>query len=65
MKTMNATPLSDGFYMPAEFSPHYGCILTCPELADSCHYGGYAVRKACVLVSEGMAHSEKGTVWVS
>lgn len=65
MKLMNNTPSADGFYMPAEFSPHYGCILIFPERSDSWQYGGYAARKAFVQVCEAIADSEKVTVCAS
>ena len=46
MRVLDTTPQQDGFYMPAEFSPHYGCILIFPERSDSWQYGAYAARKA-------------------
>lgn len=65
MKVINSTPRADGFYMPAEFSPHYGCIMIFPERSDSWQYGGYAARKAFVRVAEAIAKSEKLTVCAS
>ena len=65
MKVLNSAPAADGFYMPAEFSPHYGCILIFPERSDSWQYGAYAARKAFVKVCEAIAESEKVTVCAS
>lgn len=65
MRVLDTTPKQDGFFMPAEFSPHYGCILIFPERADSWQYGGYAARKAFKQVCEAIAESEKVTVCAS
>lgn len=65
MKVINSTPKADGFYMPAEFSKHYGCIMIFPERADSWQYGGYAARKAFVRVASAISKSEKVTVCAS
>lgn len=65
MKIINSTPRADGFYMPAEFSPHYGCIMIFPERSDSWQYGGYAARKAFVNVAKAISRSERLTVCVS
>ena len=46
MKILHTTPAQDGFYMPAEFAPHEGCLMIWPERADSWQYGAYAARKA-------------------
>lgn len=62
MRVLDTTPKQDGFYMPAEFSEHYGCILIFPERSDSWQYGAYAARKAFVKVCEAIAQSEKVTV---
>lgn len=58
----NSTPSADGYYMPAEFEPHEGCIMIFPERSDSWQYGGYAARKAFVRIAETIAASEKVTV---
>lgn len=65
MKIINSTPRADGFYMPAEFAPHYGCIMIFPERADSWQYGGYAARRAFVEVAAAISESEKVTVCAS
>lgn len=58
----DSTPAADGFYMPAEFEPHEGCIMIFPKRADSWQYGAYAARKAFAQVAEAIARSEKVTV---
>lgn len=65
MKVIDSTPRADGFYMPAEFSPHYGCILIFPERSDSWQYGAYAARKAFVKICTAISESEKVTVCAS
>lgn len=65
MKVIDSTPRADGFYMPAEFSPHYGCILIFPERSDSWQYGAYAARKAFVEICTAISDSEKVTVCAS
>lgn len=61
----DSTPARDGFYMPAEYEPHEGCIMIFPERSDSWQYGGYAARKAFVEIAEAIAVSEKLTVCAS
>ena len=65
MRRYHTLPKDDGFYMPAEFEPHEGCILIWPERADSWQYGGYAARKAFTEVICSIAKSEKVTVCAS
>lgn len=62
MKILNSTPRSDGFYMPAEYSPHYGCLIIWPERRDSWQYGAIKARQAFVKVAISIAKSEKVTV---
>ena len=65
MQILKSTPRKDGFWMPAEYGPHEGCLMIFPERADSWKYGGYAARKAFVEVALTIAQSEKVTVAVS
>lgn len=48
-----------GFYMPAEFEEHEGCILIWPTRPGSWPYGGKAAQKAFCKVIEGIAESEQ------
>ena len=59
MKILDSKPAEDGFYMPAEFSPHYGCILIWPHRRDSWQNGAYAARKAFARLIEIISRSEK------
>ena len=65
MKILHITPSQDGFYMPAEFAPHEGCLMIWPERADSWQYGAYAARKAFLRVIETISESESMTVLCS
>jgi len=65
MKILNTHPATEGFYMPAEFSPHEGCIIIWPERPDSWQYGAYAARRAFISVIKAVSESEKVTVLCS
>lgn len=65
MKILKSIPKNDGFYMPAEFEKHDGCIIIWPERADSWQYGAVFARKAFVKVACAIAESEKVTVCAS
>lgn len=55
----SSTPKADGFYMPAEFSRHYGCVMIFPERADSWQYGAVKAREAFCSVASTIAKSER------
>lgn len=65
MKILNSTPRQDGFFMPAEYEPHKGCIIIWPERGDSWQFGGFLARKAFVEVATAIAESEQVTVCAS
>lgn len=65
MKIIESTPAADGFYMPAEFSEHSGCIMIFPERRDSWQFGGYAAQKAFAQVAAAISRSESVTVCAS
>ena len=44
MHILHTQPKADGFFMPAEFAPHDGCIMIWPERSDSWRNGAYAAR---------------------
>lgn len=52
------TPLSDGFYMPAEFEAHSGCIMIWPERPGSWPFGAFAARKAFSEIASAISESE-------
>lgn len=65
MRILKTTPRQDGFYMPAEYNEHYGCIMIWPERADSWHYGAVKARKAFTEIASAIAESEEVTVCAS
>jgi len=65
MQIRDNFPLADGFYMPAEFAPHEGCLMIWPERRDSWQYGAYAAQKAFLQVMRAISQSEKVTVFCS
>lgn len=65
MKILHTVPREDGFFMPAEFEPHYGCLMIWPERADSWQYGAVAARRAFCEVAKAIAESEKVIMLVS
>lgn len=65
MQIRDTSPTTDGFYMPAEFAPHEGCLMIWPERRDSWQYGAYAAQKAFLQVMRAIAQSEKVTVFCS
>ena len=65
MRILHTSPAQDGFFMPAEFAPHDGCLMIWPERGDSWQYGAYAARRAFIQVMRTIAESEKLTVLYS
>lgn len=59
MHILKSTPAADGFYMPAEYNKHYGCIMIWPERPDSWSFGGYSARKAFIEIASAISASEK------
>ncbi len=53
------TPKHDGFYMPAEYDDHAGCVLIWPHRAGSWTYGAKYAEQAFVQVIRAIAESEK------
>ena len=64
-RTLNSTPLQDGFRMPGEFEPKAGCWLGWPERPDVWRNGGKDAQKVWVTICEAIARSETVTVCVS
>ncbi len=65
MHILHEYPKKDGFFMPAEFAPHSGCLLIWPERADSWRNGAYAARKAFTQLATAISASEAVTMLVS
>lgn len=64
-RTLDSTPLQDGFRMPGEFELKSGCWLGWPERPDVWRNGGKNVQKVWVDVCTAIAKSEPVTVCVS
>jgi len=65
MKILDSIPKNDGFFMPAEFDKHFGCIIIWPERADSWQYGAVMARKVFSEVARAISRSERVTVIAS
>ncbi len=57
--TKLTTPQQDGFYMPAEFAPHEGCLMIWPMRLGSWPHEAKAGQEAFTQVAKGIARSEK------
>lgn len=55
---INSLPVNDGFFMPAEFDEHDGCIMIWPERSGSWAYGAGAARKVFAQIAEAISESE-------
>jgi len=64
-KTLDSTPLADGFSMPAEFAPHSGCWILWPERPDNWRGGAQPAQRAFTDVAAAIARFEPVTVGVS
>ena len=64
-KTLDSTPLADGFSMPAEYSPHAGCWMLWPERPDNWRLGALPAQQAFTNVAVAIARFEPVTVGVS
>ncbi len=63
--TLQSTPAADGYYMPAEFSPHCGCWMLWPERTDTWHAGAKPAQQAFCAVATAIASGESVSVGVS
>jgi agmatine deiminase len=64
-KTLDSTPLADGFSMPAEFAPHAGCWMLWPERPDNWREGAQPAQRAFAEVAAAIARFEPVSVGVS
>jgi agmatine deiminase len=64
-RTLNSTPLNDGFAMPAEFAPHAGCWMLWPERPDNWRLGAQPAQLAFAEVAAAIARFEPVTMGVS
>ena len=64
-RTLDSTPLADGFSMPAEFAPHAGCWMLWPERPDNWRAGAQPAQRAFAEVAAAIARFEPVSVGVS
>lgn len=62
---MSSTPAADGYRMPGEFEPHWGCWMAWPERPDNWRLGAKPAQLACAAVAEAIAPFEQVTMAVS
>jgi len=60
-----STPLTDGFAMPAEWSPHAGCWMIWPERPDNWRNGAKPAQAAFAAVATAIARFEPVTMLAS
>ena len=59
MKQLTSLPAVDGYLMPGEFEPHWGCIMIWPKRPGSWPFGAKEARKAFAEIAEAIADSER------
>ncbi len=59
MEKLKSLPAADGFYMPGEFEPHWGCIMIWPKRPGSWPFGAGKAREAFARIAEAIADSEQ------
>jgi agmatine deiminase len=64
-RTLQSTPLTDGFSMPAEYAPHVGCWILWPERPDNWREGAQPAQRAFAAVAAAIARFEPVSVGVS
>ena len=62
---LTSLPRSDGFYMPAEFSPHEGTVMIFPERPGSWGYGAKPAQEVFTRIIKEIARDERVFVIVS
>jgi len=63
-RLLSSTPRTDGFYMPAEFTPHAGSWMLWPERTDNWRLGAKPAQKAFVAVATAVVQFEPVTMGV-
>jgi agmatine deiminase len=64
-RTLNTTPVKDGYRMPAEFEPHRGCWMLWPQRGDTWRLGAKPAQRCFARVAAAIAAFEPVTVGVS
>ena len=58
MEYNRTTPSADGYYMPAEYEPHKGCIMIWPQRPGSWKKDAKDAEQAFCAVMEAITKSE-------
>jgi agmatine deiminase len=64
-RTLDSTPLADGFSMPGEFTPHAGCWMLWPERPDNWREGAQPAQRAFGAVAVAISRFEPVSIGVS
>ena len=64
-RTLNSTPLENGYRMPAEFETHGGCWMLWPERGDTWRMGAKPAQASFVQVAEAISIFEPLTIGVN
>lgn len=62
MEKLKTTPMQDGYYMPAEYAHHRGCVLIWPVRPGSWPHEAKEAQNTFTLLARAIAESEK--VWM-
>lgn len=62
MEKLTTKPSQDGFYMPAEYAHHRGCVLIWPVRSGSWPYEAKDAQQTFTILARAIAESEK--VWM-
>ena len=65
MRTLDSTPVQDGFRMPAEFERHSGCWMLWPERPDNWRAGAKPAQAVFAAVAAAIARGEPVSMGVS
>lgn len=65
MRTLNSTPLKDGFRMPAEYERHSGCWMLWPERTDIWRDGAKPAQGVFAEIATAIAAGDPVTVGTS
>ena len=65
LRTLDTTPRSDGFHMPAEWEAHERCYMIWPERTDNWRLDAGPAQEAFAAVAEAVARSEPVTMLAS
>jgi agmatine deiminase len=64
-RTLDSTPLADGYSMPAEYAPHAGCWMLWPERPDNWREGAQPAQRAFAAVAAAISRFEPVSVGAS